>query len=412
MPSKKLSGCFVLQVVLMFCAVANSYGTVGGTLNWRDFGNQTLYFLASDRAPLPNLLRRQKQLRDVFAKPDLMKDISAIELFLKEALEGYGQDSLAWHGRITLDINPQCILGLYMADKFAGTRLGDTGRLMFEQSVKHSCIVAFGVPTSWLDLLEAELIKTNKKSIGEFRAKRFDKSEIPFLLIYLMENGSHEAVRQEARKELAHYLEEHYGLEPALRQYTLLLEQKDADVDELTKLKIARQLEQTGALGDAQQLYEKIFEDTNSTQIAVIAAQNLAEIRLAQSKEAKAWQTLLIFHERFPEVELTSKRLRRFFVSFKTERQKQIEQLISKLRTIRKGDEPFQLCGQFNKLLIKEEVLNQWKNLVANVKPESLAWQCSQLYIAQNLADTGKANDAEDILNSLFNSGNPAIRTR
>ncbi len=410
MPSKKRFDCFVLQMVFMFCAVANSYGTVGGTLNWRDFGNQTLYFLASDRAPLPNLLRRQKQLKDAFAKPDSLKGIRTTELFLEEALKGYGQDSLAWHGRITLNINPHCILGLYLADKFAETKLGDAGKRIFEQSVKHSCIVAFGVPASWQELLEAELIKTNKNSTGDFRAKRFGKAEMPFLLIYLMENGSHEAVRQKARKWLAHYLEKQYGLEPALRQYHLLLEQKDADVDEPTKLKIARQLEQTGALGDVQQLYEKIFEDTNSPQIAVIAAQNLAEIRLAKSKEAKAWQTLMIFHERFPEVELTSKRLRRFFVSFKTERQKQIEQLIGKLQTVQKEDEAFKLCQQFNKLLIKEEVLNQWKNLVANVEPESLAWQCSQLYIAQNLADTGKANDAEDILNSLFNSGYSAIR--
>ena len=127
-----------LTVFLVFSCTVNSYGTIADADSWRDFGEQTLYFFSSDKCPLPNWLQRRRDLTAAFAEPNSQESVLTTERFLARALEGYEQNTFAWLGRISLDINPGCILGLYLADKFPDTRLSGIGRRMFAQSVERS----------------------------------------------------------------------------------------------------------------------------------------------------------------------------------------------------------------------------------------------------------------------------------
>lgn len=345
MRSKKLLNSLTLAMMLVFCASVSSYGSVANTGTWRSFGNQMLYFLASDQCPIPNRLQCQQQLVNAFTKPDLRASVLAIESFLEQALEGYGTDNFIWQGRIALDINPRCILGLYLADKFTGTKLADTGRRLFEQSIERSCLVAFGAEAPWQKLLEAELTKTGKDALEGFKPEFFDEAEIPFLLIHLTENGGSKAVRQRARKQLAYCLEKQYGLEPALRQYRILLEKAYTTVDESTKLKVAQQLEQTGATCDGEQLYEKILQNTDLPEVAIAAAENLARVRLAKFRQIDAWRALDVLHKRFPDSKLTSEDMESFFLNFRTDREKRLEQLIGELSAAQKEKKSWSCAG-------------------------------------------------------------------
>ena len=247
MLSVKFLNRFVLIVFLVFFCTVNSYGAIADAKSWRDFGERTLYFFSSDKCQLPNKFQLQKDLVTAFAKPNSQESVLMIERFLAQALEGYEQNTFAWLGRVPFDINPGCILGLYLTDKFPDTKLSSAGKRMFAQSVERSAMAVLGATTLWQKLLEEKLLKTNAGS-NEPLFDCFESSEVPFLLIYLIKNGSSGTVRQIARKNLAQYLEKNYGLEPALRQYSILLNQKDNTIDKSTKLKVAGYLEQTGAI--------------------------------------------------------------------------------------------------------------------------------------------------------------------
>lgn len=402
-----------LAIILILCATTSSYGYVINADQWRKFGNQTLYFFGSDRCPAPGWLNRRQQLLNAFAKPNMRESISVVESFLEQMLEGYEQDSFAWQGRIRLDINPRCIFGLYLVDKFPGTKLAVVGKQQFELSVERSCLVALGITTPWQELLEAELTKTNRDYLAGFQPESFDRSEVPFLLIYLIENGSSEVIKQQVRKLLSDCLLERYGLEPALRQYCILLEQRDITFDEQTCMEVAKQLEQTGAICDAQQLYERIIQNTGSIDIAAEAAKNMVRIKLANSQQIHAWEVLDVLRRRFPDIELKTGELKDFFANFQTDRQERAKQLAGELLTTQRQEKAMKLCQLCNDLWSGQESSSrQWQNVIDSAEPGGLACQFARLYLARNLVNRGKVNEAKDMLDGLSDSVYTTVRAR
>jgi len=401
-----------LAIILILCATAGSYGYVINADQWRKFGNQTLYFLGSDRCPAPGWLNRRHQLINAFAKPNMRESISVVESFLEQMLEGYEQDSFAWQGRIKLDINPRCIFGLYLVDKFPGTKLAVVGKQQFERSIERSCLVALGITTPWQQVLEAELTKTNRDYLAGFQPESFDRSEVPFLLIYLIENGSSEVIKQQARKLLSDCLLERYGLEPALRQYCILLEQGGIAFDEQTCLEVAKQLEQTGAICDAQQLYERIIQNTDSIDIATEAAKNMVRIKLANSQQIHAWEVIDVLRRRFPDIELKTKDLKDFFPNLQTDHQERARQLVGELLTTQRQEEAMRLCQLCNDLWNGQELSMQWQNVIDSAEPGGMACQFARLYLARNLVNIGKVNEAKDMLDGLSDSIYTTVRAR
>ena len=412
MPSKNSTNSLILITMLVLCTTASSYASFTNAGNWKNFGNRILYFLGSGGCPMPVWLQRQQQVIDAFAKPDLRESVLAVELYLEEALKGYEPNSFAWHGRVDLDINPRCIFGLYLVDKFPGTKLMDAGKRQFERSIEHSCLVALGTGSHWQQLFETELTKTYKDSTDGFQPEFFDEAEVPFLLIYLIENGSSEDIRQRAREQLARYLWERYGLEPALRQYCILLKQGYTNIGESTKLEVAKQLKQTGAISDAQQFYEKILQDTDSSETAKEAAENLARIKQANSQQRYAWKILDVLHKRFPDAQLADEDLEMFFSNFQANREERSKKLLSEHLTSQEQEKVLRLCRLYNGLWTEEEALNRWQSVVDNTEPGSPFWQIARLYLAESLVSTGNVGDAKDMLDDLSGSSYPIIQAR
>ncbi len=401
-----------LVIILIFYSTSGSYGYTINAEQWREFGNKTLYFLGCDRCPIPAWLNRRPQLRNAFAKPDTRESISVVESFVEQMLEGYEPDSFAWQGRIRLDINPRCIFGLFLVDKFPGTKLAVAGKQQFERSVERSSQVALGTTTPWQQLLETELTKTKHDGEADFNPASFGQSEVPFLLIYLAENGASEVIKQQARKLLSEYLLERYGLEPALRQYCILLEQGGINFDEKTCLEVAERLEQTGAICDARQFYERIIQNTDSMDIATKAAKNMVRIKLANSQQKHALEVLDVLHRRFPDIELKTGELKDFFAKFQTGRQERARKLAGELLTTQKQEEAIRLCQLCNDLWNEQELSRQWQNVIDSAEPGGLACQFARLYLALNLVDSGNVNEAKDILDGLSDSSYTTVRAR
>jgi len=413
MQSKKILSNLILVIMSTFFAVVSSYASVAEVDSWQNFGNKVVYFLGSDRCPTPSWLRRRQQMELAFAKLDYSEGVLAVASFLEQALEGYELESLAWQGRIPLNENPGCILGLYLAEKFPGTKVGDWASRLFSQSVEHSCLVELGAGASWKTRLETGLMKIDENSTDGVALDFLDTEEWPFLLIYFTQNGSSEQMRLRSRRLFAKYRCERYGLVSALTQYRLLLlGQEYSGLNEDMQLQIARLFEQTGAIFDAQELYEKILKNTNVAKIATTAAESLAQLKLADSQQADAWQSLGILRKRFPDVELTSESLQSFSLDFQTNREKKIAQLISKLITAQKQEEILKLCRDCSGLWTEKEALGRWQYVIKNVESESLPWQYARLYLAQNMVNTEKFNEAKDIIGALVSSSHPAIRAR
>ena len=409
MQSKKLLSNLILVIMSIFFAAVSSYASVAEADSWQNFGNKVVYFLGSDRCPTPSWLRRHQQMEQL----DCREGVLAVASFLEQALEGYELESLAWQGRIPLNENPGCILGLYLAEKFPRTKLGDWGRRLFSQSVEHSCLVELGTGASWKTRLERGLMRIDENSTDDVTLDFLDIEEWPFLLIYCTQNGTSEQLQLRSRKLFAKYRCEQYGLVSALTQYRLLLlGQEYADLNEDMQLQIARLFEQTGAIVNAQELYEKILKNTNVPEIAATAAENLAQLKLADSQQANAWQALGILRKRFPDVELTSETLQSFSLDFQTNREKKLQQLISELLTAQKQEEILKLCRDCSGLWTEKEALGRWQYVIKNVEPDSIAWQYARLYLAQNMVNAEKFNEVKNIIGALSSSSHPTIRAR
>lgn len=414
MLSSKNLMCRLAMIIMFVISIGkNCYGIRISADLWHNFGKQVVCFRGYSHCPVPLWMSSSESILNAFGKPNSDQSAAAVEMFLEEVLAGYEQNTFAWQGRIPLDRNPHCVLGLYLAERFPETKLGDLGRRLFAQCIECSCLVVFGTEIPWKQRLETELTKIEKNFIGGFKRDFFDLAEWPFLLIYLAKNGSSGDAQQHAAKLLAKHLWEQYGLVPALTQYRLLLLGEEyADVNERTQLQVARFFEETSAITDAQKLYEKILENTNVAEIAKAAAEDLAQMKLANFQEIDAWQALDVLHKRFSNTKFKSEDLQRFFLSFQTNRRERLEQLTGELLSAESEEEVLKLCRVCNNLWTEKEALNQWQYVIDNTEPGSLAWQFGRLNLAQSLASNKKVNEAKDILSNLSSSTYPTVRAR
>ncbi len=92
---------------------------------WEDLGRQRLFRLGTGRGPSAEWIRRELEAVD----PNSVNAVIAAESIVLNALDAYGKEAIVLQGRIPLNIHPQCILGLYVQDQFAGVRLGNWGRV-------------------------------------------------------------------------------------------------------------------------------------------------------------------------------------------------------------------------------------------------------------------------------------------
>jgi outer membrane protein assembly factor BamD (BamD/ComL family) len=207
--------------------------SVAGAGAWEELGKKTLYFLGSGRCPIPMWLQRCPQIKAAFEEPDSTKVGLSVKTFLEQALAGYEQESKALQSRIALHKNPACILGLFLADKFSGTRLSEAGKLLFNKCIEQACYACPVMNSRCKEQLEKVLVQADENCTGSFKAASFEDAETPFLLIYLSEQGSTEEVRHKSRKVLSRYLLERCGVEPAFAHYREALPDNDfADIEE------------------------------------------------------------------------------------------------------------------------------------------------------------------------------------
>ena len=400
-------------MVPVFCAVASSYASVANADAWQDFGDKVLYSSGSRHCGVPDWLRRREPLARAFAEPNSLQAVLAVETFLQQALEGYDENNFLRQGRMALHKNPRCILGLFLTGRFAGTELGRLGSKFVGQAIERSCRVVFGTEAVWKQRLEHELAMPNKAQMDAFTVDLFGEDEVPFLLIYLVENGSSTNVRHRSQELLGRYLEERYGLEPALRQYRpLFLEQGYTVVNGYEQLRVARLFRLAGGISDAQELYEKILQNTDTAEIAISAVENLARINIENSQQGCAYRALNFLFERFPGARLADEGLKSLFLESQAKCEKGSGQLIREFTNAHSEEEALKLCRLCRGLWTKEEAINRWRCVIANAEPESVAWECARLSLAEELVDKGQVNEADDILHGLLCSINPTVQAR
>lgn len=388
---------------------ASSWGGVEDTADafmaWRDFSTLLLYWWGTGRCPSPEWLDREFDVAD----PDSGQAVRAADVVLMKAFDGYGQDSIAIGGRIPLDVNPQCILGLYAADRFSGTRLENWGRMQFEQCVEHACLVAMpSAGNTWAAGLEAELLAVDKTRRGPLEVGAFAWAEVPYLYLYLVNMARSDNAQYKARECLARCLLEKHGLEPGLRQYLVLFDQ-GCKVGG-TWLDVATQLDRVGSHHKVKKLYRQILKDADSAEEAREACEKLARILLSESRQREARAVLGILSQRFPNTECIAPDIRDFMSSYQVNREETSRRLIGELAKTRREARVLQLCRLFDALWTPQEAPQQWQAVVNAEEPGSLAEQVGRLFLARAMLAAGKADAADVALRGLSESLSPFVQ--
>ena len=363
---------------------------------WRDLGRRVLYQSGSGRGPSAAWLDRELDAVD----PDSGEAVSIAEALLTEAFAAFGQEAIVLEGRIPLDINPQCILGLYVAGRFSGTRLGAWGRRRFQQCVEQAYLAAIPVAGgTWRAQLEAEVLAMDGISRGPLQAGAFKQVEAPCLYFYLIDKAQSTNAQSKARACLARYLWQEYGLEPGLRQYLVLLDE-GCRVDG-TWLEVAGQSERLGARTRAKRIYKEILVTTDSLEKARQAFEALAAILLAESQPGQARAAWGVFSERFPNGVCEAPAIRQFLDSFAARRAQTSKRFAAELAQTGNGVQALQLCRRFDALWTADERASQWQTVVEGVPAGSLADQFSRVFLAWALLAVGQAPGAEGVVRGL-----------
>ena len=412
MPFRRYRDC--LLGVLGICLLAFSTLSRGGTESradnmkvWRDLGRLLLYWLETDRGLSAEWLDHELDVDD----PNSETAVRTTEFVLMKAFEAFGQEVIAVTGRIPLDINPQCILGLYVLERFPGTRLGEWGRRQFRRCVEQASLAAMpSAGNAWRARLEAEMLALDGISRDPFQAGTFTRAEAPYLYFCLTDMAQSTDVRYKARECLARYLWQEYGLEPGLRQYSVLLNQ-GCRVDG-TWLDVAKQSERIGARTRAKRIYEKILGNTDSVEKARDAFEGLAQILLAESRPGQTRTAWGVFSERFPNGVCTAPSIREFLDSFPVRRAQTSKRFPVELAQTGNGLQALQLCRRFDALWTPDEVLQQWQTIVDGAPPGSLADQFSRVFLAWALLGAGEADEAEVVVRGLPESVNPHVQAQ
>jgi len=409
---KRDYGCLLGMMggyLLAFSAL--SWGLAGDTgvpcEMWRDFGRLLLYQSGTGRCSSAKWLNHELDVME----PDSRQVVGSVEAILMEALDGYGREAIAIAGRIPLDINPRCILGFNLTERFSSTRLGDWASKQFDQCIEQACLVAMpAAGDTWRTRLGTELLAADETERGAFPAGAFGAAEAPYLYHYLINNAGSADAQNKARERLARCLWQGYGLEPGLRQYLILFDQ-GCDIDG-TWLEVATQLERTGAHSRAKRVYERILRSTDSGEQARKAFENLARILLLESRQREAGSAWGILSQRFPDVKCTAPDIKDFLNNFQFNRAEMATRFLGELSMTTNGPQALQLCRLFDAMWMPEEAFQQWQGIAGRVEPGSLADQFGRVFLAKAMLNSGKVDASQATVRGLAESSNPLVQAQ
>jgi outer membrane protein assembly factor BamD (BamD/ComL family) len=400
------------SVLLLFETSSICFGVVADAQQWREFGDQVLCNLDCEECVLPAWITNRVRLRVAFTSPDLPECGLIVNGFLRRALQDYEPVSLAMWGRIPLHINPECIFGLYLASEFPGTKLASIGRDRFNKCIELSFLRVIGADDQWPQKLETWLGGIKHSGGLNWRLASFQKPEIPFLLAYLAHGGSSQAVRFNAKVQLANWLQEYYSIEPALRQRCLLVGQSPYLPDDINVLEVVSELEAIGSVRAARELCEVIVRKADSPDITSKTVQELTDVVLSDSTTMRDKEILDQLEREFARAEWTNKDVKSIITQFETDRESRSELLINELLTTRKEELAWQLCLRYDKLWSGQELIKRWRRVVERVEPGSLAFHFSKLFLAKNLVNFGDPNATMDLIGPLCDSVFPRVKAR
>ncbi len=374
---------------------------------WRDFGRLLLWQLGTGRCPSAAWLGRELEVVD----PDSGRAVRIAETVLTKTLNGYGQDAIALEGQIPLDVNPQCLLGLYCVERFPGTQLEKWGRRQFEQCVERACSVAMaGAGEAWRAQREAALLAAEKDRRGPFGGKVLGPAEVPYVCLYLAGKARSAAAQHQATERLARSLCNEYGLEPGLRQYLILFDQGYSREGEW--LTVATQWDGIGSQHKAKRLYEQMFRKATSAEEARAASERLARLLISESRQRDAKTVLHLLFQRFPSAECRAPDIRNFLKEFQTDREETSRRFLRELTQATGESQALSLCRFFDALWLPEEAPSQWQTVVSGAQPGTLREPLGRVFLAQALLGAGKIDAAQTALRGLTESVNPFVQAQ
>jgi tetratricopeptide (TPR) repeat protein len=398
-------GCYLLA----FSAL--SWGRVEDTgapyEMWRDLSRIQLYQSGTGRCPSTEWLKLGLNVEEC----DSRQLVWTAKAILMDVLAGYGREEIAVKGRIPLDINPRCILGFNLMERFPGTKLGDWGSRQFDQCIEQACLVTMPTTGStWRTRLSTKLLATDKIEQGFLPVGAFDASEAPYLYHFLVNNSSSKNAQNKAREHLARCLLQDCGLEPGLRQYFILFDQ-GCDL-EVTWLDVATQLELTGAHSKAKRVYRRILRSTNSGEQARKAFENLARILLLESRHGEARSAWALLSERFPKVECAAPDIKDFLNNFQFNRAQMAERFLDKLSKETNGLQALRLCRFFDALLMPKETFQQWQVVSDQMERGSLAHHFCSIFLSKAMLNAGEIDASEAAVRELTELSNPIVQVQ
>jgi len=113
-----------LLYVLVICACPSSDASFKNAGNWRDFGDVVVYFWGGGSCPLPDWLARLPQMETILSAPDSPRAVAAVEDLVQQVLDNYQDGGFVTRGRVVLNRDPRCILGLYLVGSYPGSAVG------------------------------------------------------------------------------------------------------------------------------------------------------------------------------------------------------------------------------------------------------------------------------------------------
>jgi outer membrane protein assembly factor BamD (BamD/ComL family) len=374
---------------------------------WRDLGRQVLSRWGTRRDPLPEWLNRALEGVD----PNSPDAARIAESIVVKAVEAYGQNIIIVKGRIPLDVNPQCLLGLYAAQWFPSTRLGDWGRKQLCRCLEQTCLTAMpAVGGNWQARLEADLLAPDKAWDAPFQRGTFTEAEAPYLYCYLIENARSVEARNRARERLGHCLWEGYGLESGLRQYLTLLENNYQAND--AWLQGAARLDRLGPHTLVKKLYEHRLTDANTMAEGREAGEGLAGTLLCESRYRQARAVLGRVSQRFGQVEWTTPEVKSFLRNFQENRGQTRQRFAGELGKATRELQAWQCCRLLDALWTPEEAPHEWQTLLQEAEPGTLAEQCSRVFLAGALLEVGQVEPAVGLVRGLAGSLNPFVQAQ
>ncbi len=407
-PKGRILGVVVISLLALGSSTRADTEDRAAVLNaWRDLGRQMWSRWGTKRDPSPEWLQRALGGVD----PDSADAARIAESIAAKAMEAYGQNLIIVEGRISLEVNPHCLLGLYAAQWSPGTRLGDWGRKQFQRYVEQTCLTVLPAgDNDWHARLEAELLAPDKAWDAPFQEGALARAEAPYLYVYLSENARSVEARRRATERLARCLWQGYGLEPGLRLYLTLLDQH-YQADDIWLQEAAR-LDGVGSHAMRKKLYEHGLANAASLPAARAAGARLAGLLLAESRHKQARAILDQVSQRFGPVEWTAPEIQGFLKDVQENRVQTRQRLVGELVKATRELQAWQWCRLLNALWTAQEAPHQWQVLLQEVEPGTLAEQCSRIFLAEALLGTGQVETAEKLVRGLAGALNPFVQAQ